>query len=61
VCSNSHSEKGSGEPAQQCDVGVSVSTTTIAVWQDWVSAVKVGNRTNGNVEAYEPGGSVNSR
>jgi hypothetical protein len=34
-------------------------TTSIAVWQDWVSAVKVGKNTNGNVKAYEPGGSAN--
>jgi hypothetical protein len=26
--------------------------------QDWVSAVKVGKNTNGNVEAYEPGESA---
>jgi len=38
---------------------VNLSTTAIAVWQDWVSAVKVGKSTNGNVEAYEPGGSAN--
>jgi hypothetical protein len=38
---------------------VKVSTTSIAVWQDWVSAVKVGKSTNGNVEANEPGESAN--
>jgi len=32
-----------------------LSTTAIAAGQDWVSAVKVG-KTNGNVEAFEPGG-----
>jgi hypothetical protein len=37
---------------------VKFSTTAIAVWQDWVSAVKVGKSTNGNVEAYEPGESA---
>jgi hypothetical protein len=38
---------------------VKLSTTSIAVWQDWVSAVKVGKNTNGNVEANEPGGPAN--
>jgi len=38
---------------------VNLSTTAIAGWQDWVSAVKVGKNTNGNVEAYEPGESAN--
>jgi hypothetical protein len=38
---------------------VKVCTTAIAVWQDWVSAVKVGKSTNGNVKAYEPGESAN--
>jgi len=36
--------------------GCVLSTTAIAAWQDWVSAVKVDKRADGNGEAYEPGG-----
>jgi hypothetical protein len=48
--------KSSVVPAEQRLNGCVLSTTAIAAWQDWVSAVKVDKRADGNGEAYEPGG-----
>jgi hypothetical protein len=36
-------------PAEQQLNGCVLSTTAIAAWQDWVSAVKVDKKANGNV------------